>query len=106
MAFALTLPGAEPSTSYGAPCVRVRGKPIVYPSRERDSFSIACPLDEKQLLIETDPATFWESDHYCGWPAVLVRYDSIDRERVETVIRRAWWDRLTKKQQKDVGSRP
>ena len=106
MAFALTLPGAEPSTSYGAPTVRVRGKPFVYPGREKDSFAIACPVEEKELLMETDPDTFWETDHYRGWPAVLVRYESQDRERIETVICRAWWDRLTKSQQKNFGPRP
>ena len=106
MAFALTLPGTEPSTSYGAPTVRVRGKPFVYPGRETGSFAIACPVEEKEFLMETDPDTFWETDHYRGWPAVLVRYSSQDHERVETLIRRAWWDRLTKKQQKDIGPRP
>ena len=106
MAFALALPGAEPSTSYGAPTVRIRGKPIVYPSRESGSFAIASPLVEKELLIETDPDTFWETDHYRGWPAVLVRYGSADRERIETVIRRAWWDRASKAQRSEFGPRP
>ena len=106
MAFALALPDTEPSTSYGAPTVRVRGKPIVYPGRERGSFAIACPVEEKEFLLETDPDTFWETDHYRGWPAVRVRYSSPDSERIEMLIRRAWWDRLTKKQQKAIGSRP
>ena len=104
--FGLSLPGTEPSRSYGAPCVRVRGKPFLYPGRERGSFAVSCPIEEKELLMETDPETFWETDHYRGWPAVLVRFGSRDRERIETVIRRAWWDRLTKKQQKDFGPRP
>jgi hypothetical protein len=56
--------------------------------------------------METDPDTFWQTDHYRGWPAVLVRFGSSDRERIETVIRRAWWDRLTKKQQGEFGPRP
>jgi len=106
MAYALTLPGTEPSTSYGAPTVRLRSKPFVYPGRERSSFAIACPVEEKEFLIETDPDTFWETDHYRGWPAVLVRYGSPDGERIETLIRRAWWDRLTRKQQKEFGPRP
>lgn len=106
MAFALTLPGAEPSTSYGAPAVRIRGKPFLYPSREKDSFAVSSSLEEKELLIETDPDTFWESDHYRGWPAVLVRFGSPDRERIEAIIRRAWWDRLTKAQQREFGPRP
>nr|NUR36472.1 hypothetical protein [Sphingomonas sp.] len=106
MAFALTLPGTEPSTSYGAPTVRIGGKPLVYPGREKDSFAVACPIEEKELLRDTDPDTFWETEHYRGWPAVLVRYDSPDGERVGIVIRRAWWDRLTKAQRKDFGPRP
>ena len=104
--FALGLPDTELSTSYGAPCVRVRGKPFVYPGRERDSFAVAAPLDEKELLMETDPETFWETPHYSGWPAVLVRFGSPDRDRIEHVIQRAWWDRLSKAQQKDFGPRP
>ena len=106
MAFGLTLPGTEESTSYGKPAVRVRGKAFLFPGRERGSFAVMAPIEEKELLIETDPQTFWETDHYRGYPAVLVRFGSPDRERVENVIRRAWWDRLTKAQQKDFGPRP
>ena len=104
--FALTLAGTELSRSYGAPCVRVRSRAFVYPGREKGSFAVACPIEEKELLMETDPETFWETDHYRGWPAVLVRFGSPDRERIEAVIRRAWWDRLTKKQQVEFGPRP
>jgi hypothetical protein len=106
MAFALTLPGTEESTSYGRPAVRVGGKAFVYPGREQGSFAIASPLEEKEFLMETDSDTFWETDHYRGWPAVLVRFESSERERIETVIRRAWWDRLSKMQQQDFGPRP
>jgi hypothetical protein len=106
IAFAVTLPGTEESTSYGRDAVRVRGKAFVYTGREAGSFAVSSPLEEKEVLIETDPDTFWETDHYRGWPAVLVRFGSLDRERIETVIRRAWWDRLTKAQQRDFGPRP
>ena len=106
MAFALALPGAEESTSYGRPAVKVRSKAFVYPGRERGSFAVSCPLDEKEMLMETDPDTFWETPHYSGWPAVLVHFGSADRERIEVVIRRAWWDRLAKAQQREFGPRP
>ena len=96
VAFALALPEAELSTSYGKPAVKVRGKAFVYPGREEGSFAVASPLDEKMLLMETEPDTFWESAHYRGWPAVLVRYGSASRERIERVIERAWWDRASK----------
>ena len=96
--FALTLPDTELSTSYGRPAVKLRGKAFLYPGREKGSFAVATPLGEKEVLMETDPDTFWETPHYRGWPAVLVRFGSADRERIERVIGRAWWDRASKAQ--------
>ncbi len=106
LAFAMALPEAELSTSYGRPAVKVRGKGIVYPGREIGSFAIFSPLPEKEIRIETDPDTFWETAHYRGWPAVLVRYGRADRERIETVLPRAWWDRASKAMRKQFGERP
>ncbi len=105
-AFALSLPATELSTSYGKPAVKVNGKAFLYPGREQGSFAIASPLPEKELLMETDPGTFWETDHYRGWPAVLVRYGSRDPERIRLVIARAWWDRAPKPLRKEYGERP
>ena len=106
VAFALALPGAALSTSYGRPAVKVNGKAFLYPGREKGSFAAASPLGEKELLIDTDPDTFWESDHYRGWPAVLVRYDSADPERVRQVITRAWWDKAPRALRQQFGDRP
>lgn len=105
-AFALTLPDSELSSSYGKPAVKIRGKAFLFTGREPGSFGVASPLAEKELLMETDPATFWESAHYRGWPAVLIRYDSADRERIENVIVRAWWDKASKAQRQAYGARP
>lgn len=104
--FALTLGDTELATSYGAPAVKVNGKAFLYPGREAGSFAVASPLPEKELLMETDPDTFWETPHYRGWPAVLVRFGGVDRERIENVIVRAWWDRLKKPQRTAFGQRP
>jgi len=106
VAFAMALPETELSTSYGRPAVKVRGKAFVYPGREQGSFAISSPLEEKEFLMETDPDTFWETPHYRGWPAVLVRFGSAERERIEAVIARAWWDRASKAQRTDFGPRP
>ncbi len=105
-AFALGLPGTALSTSYGSPAVKVQGKAFLYPGREKGSFAVASPLREKEMLIETDPVTFWESDHYRGWPAVLVRYGSVDPERVRDVISRAWWDKAPRALRDQFGERP
>jgi len=92
VAYALTLPGTMAATSWGTPAVVVEanGRAFIYTGRERDtSFALTMDLGTIELLKETEPETYWQSPHYEGWPAVLVRFDSPDPERVRSVIRRA-----------------
>ena len=91
-AFALSLPDTMLSTSYGKPAVKVasNGRAFLYPGREADSsFAVAMDLDSIEILKETDPDSFWQSPHYEGWPAVLVRFDSQDPARVRALIERS-----------------
>jgi len=90
-AFALGLPDTELSTSYGKPAIKVttNGRAFLHGSREEGSFVLAIDQDTKEMLIETDPETFWQTQHYHGWPGLLVRYDSADRERVLAMIERS-----------------
>lgn len=108
VAFARSLPHVEMASSYGTLVPKVNGKPLVGPSREADSFGVrTSSIEEKQMLIETDPDTFWETPHYANYPAVLVRYGADEADdRVKLYIRRAWWDRLKKAQRKEYGERP
>lgn len=92
VAFALTLPDTVLSTGYGKPAVKVasNGRAFLYTGHEDDtSFGIAIDLDTVEMLKETDPATFWQSIHYEGWPAVLIRYGSRDPQRVRATIERS-----------------
>ncbi|HEY0312054.1 MAG TPA: MmcQ/YjbR family DNA-binding protein [Allosphingosinicella sp.] len=90
VAFALTLPGAELSISYGKPAVKVNGRAFLYTGHEQaTSFGVAMDMDTIEILKETDPSTFWQSPHYEGWPALLIRFDSHDPERVRAVIERS-----------------
>jgi hypothetical protein len=92
VAYALSLPDTERGTSYGQPAVKVasNGRAFVNRGHEPDSsFVLAIDLDTIELLKETEPDTFWQTPHYVGWEAVLVRYDSRDDERVRDVIERS-----------------
>ena len=90
VAFALSLPKSELSTSYGQPAVKVNGRAFLYTSREADtSFGLSMDLDTIEMLKETDPDTYWQTPHYEGWPGVLVRYGSADPERVRAMIERS-----------------
>jgi hypothetical protein len=104
---AMALPGVEVGTTYGKPAVKLRGKMLAATTApDDDSFVLHAHIEEKAVLIETDPDTFWETDHYKGWPAVLVRYGTDARERIAVLLERAWWDRTTKTQRKAFGPRP
>jgi hypothetical protein len=92
VAYALTLPDTELSTSYGKPAVKVKsnGRAFLYTGHEdKTSFGIGIDLDTVEILKETDPDTFFQTPHYEGWPAVLIRFDSADQERVCAMIERS-----------------
>ncbi|WP_343519455.1 hypothetical protein [Sphingomonas sp.] len=105
-AYALSLPDVEMAPWWGTPCPKVNGKGFMSPSREPGSFALAVTHPEKQILLETDPDTFWQTDHYRNYPMLLVRYDTGARERIELYIQRAWWDRAKPAQRKAFGERP
>ena len=92
LAFALSLPATELSTSHGKPAVKIvsNGRAFLYPGHEADSsFALGLSLDTIEMLRATEPETYWQSAHYEGWPAVLIRYDTRDDERVREVIRQS-----------------
>lgn len=106
VAYALSLPGTELEPFYGTPCPKVNGKAFVAPSRAPDSFCLYVATGEKALLLESDPGTFWVTGHFLNYPAVLARYGTDARERIELYIRRAWWDRAAKAERAAFGARP
>jgi hypothetical protein len=99
VAYACALPGVEMVSFYGTPCPKLNAKALISPGHEKGSFCLMVTKPEKEILLETDSGTFWETDHYRGYPAILTRYGTESRERVELYIRRRWWD-LAKKPQR------
>jgi hypothetical protein len=92
-AFALTLPGTETGTTYRMATVKVaaNGRGFVWTGGEADtSFAIWVEPGTAEMLMETDPATFWQSPHYVGSNALLIRYSSDDPERVRYMIEKAY----------------
>jgi len=92
VAFALSLPGTELSTSYGKPAVKVasNGRAFLFTGHEADtSFGVAMDLDTIEILKATEPETYWQTAHYEGWEGVLVRYQAKDEERLREVIGRS-----------------
>jgi hypothetical protein len=94
---ALSLGSVERGSHYGAPAAKANGHAIVAPGRETGSFCLMIDRDTVGMLKETDPATFWQTPHYEGWPSILVRSDTQDPARVRAMIERARDQALAKK---------
>ena len=86
VAHALTLPDTEPATSYGKPAVKANGRAIVSTADDPGVFVLHLDRALVDMLMETDPDTYWQTPHYAGWPAVLVRYATDDPARVLAMV--------------------
>jgi len=85
-AYALSLPDTELATYFGGPAVKANDRAVVTPSREPDSFCLHIDKPKIEMLKLIDPDTFWQTPHYEGYPALLVRYDSANVEMVKDQI--------------------
>jgi hypothetical protein len=91
------LPGLELASSWGRPALKVNGKGFAGLSRVPGALWVLCPLDLKELLMAAEPDVFFETDHYRGWPAVLVRVEAADDETLAARLESAWAAKAPKK---------
>ncbi len=47
-------------------------------------------VDEKAFLMETEPEVYFETDHYRGYPHVLVRLGAVTNERLRQHMEEGW----------------
>jgi hypothetical protein len=90
----LGLPGAEAGTMYGAPALKVNGQMFVclasHSSAEPHSLVVRLSFDARDALIADDPATYYVTDHYLGYPSVLVRLDRVHPDALADLVRTGW----------------
>ena len=88
LAKATGLPGIAAATSYGTPSLTVAGK-FLMRVKDAATFVFRCTTEEKAFLMEAEPAIYFETEHYVGWPVVLVRARASDTE-LKHCVERAW----------------
>jgi len=117
---ALSLPQTSEEDSYGSPSWRVNGKGFVWdrPLRRGDleALGASAPkgailgvrtadLEMKEALLKNDPAVFFTTPHFDGYPAVLVRLGKVGRKQLERIIVEAWLARAPKRAAADFLAR-
>lgn len=109
---ALALPETEERSSRGGLEWLVNGKGFVWerPLRKSDLEALgdAAPIGEilgarvqdegaKLALIADDPAVFFTTPHFNGYPAILVQLDRIDAAELDEVVVEAWLAKAPKR---------
>ena len=89
LAKARDLPEVTRSTSYGTPSLKVRDKSFVR-LKDPATLVLLCPPEQKALLMEISPDTYFETAHYVGHAAVLIRLDVIRDEELSLRLEDAW----------------
>jgi hypothetical protein len=94
----LALPGVEAATKYdGSPVLKVNGCFMaglaMHRSAEPETLVVRMGLDERVLLLEDAPETYYVTDYYEPYPVVLVRLSRVDREALTDLLSVSW--RLT-----------
>ena len=88
---ALSFPAASEGTSYGKPSFLVAGKFFTRLRDEDDSLVlIVGSIDERDMLLESDPKLFHITNHYRNYPAVLARMSLLDPVRLRAMLERRW----------------
>jgi len=87
---ALELPGAEESTSYGTPAIKVRGKLFARLREDGESFVLACDFEDREVLMAEQPEVFYITDHYVNYQWILVRFSTVRPDQLRDLLRQAW----------------
>jgi hypothetical protein len=88
--FALALPGVEEGTSYGTPAFKVHKKLLARMREDGETLAIMIDYGDREFRLQTNPEVFYVTDHYAGYPMILVRLAKVDPDDLRDMVRGAW----------------
>ncbi len=87
---ALALPRVEEGTAYGTPAFRVAGKFLFRLREDGQTLAVKVGFEERDCRMQADPETFFTTEHYHGYPTVLVRLSRVSLDDLREVLNEAW----------------
>jgi hypothetical protein len=81
-----TLESVEDGVSYGTAALKVHGALFIRLREDDDTLVLRCPIEERDALIESDPDTYFLTDHYVNYPWVLARLSTINSASLRDVV--------------------
>jgi hypothetical protein len=92
-----SFPGTERSTSYGTPSLKVKAKMLARLKEDGESMVLRVSFVVRDHLMRTTPATFYITDHYRDYPAVLVKLAEADGAVIRQLLEDAWREAAPKR---------
>lgn len=107
----LTLPDVEATTRYdGSPILRLGGVFMAglasHASAEVGTLVVRMAVEERDVLVEEAPETYYVTDHYRPHPVVLVRLLHIDQAALRDLLSTAWRMAAVKAKYRGRAKRP
>jgi hypothetical protein len=100
---ALSFPEAHEKLSYGQPAIFIAKRFFTRLRSEDNSIVLFVDtIDERDMLLEADPKTFFITDHYKNHPYILARIAVIDAKTLRGMLERQWRKIAPKKLVKQV----
>lgn len=96
----LTLPGAEESTSYGTPALKVKGKLFVRLHQDLDKIVLPVPFEHREEMMAADPQTYFITDHYREYPYILVSLARVQPDALPDLLNLAYRTALKPKKRR------
>lgn len=87
---AMRLPEVEEGTSYGTLAFRVKGRLLARLREDDESLVVRSDFDEREILIEADPRTYFITDHYRNSPMLLVHLSVIEAGELGALLEESW----------------
>ncbi len=89
---ALSLPEVTEKPWFNSPGFRVKDKSFLRIRSEAEGGLVVFvpDLEEKDVLLASDPEKFFTTPHYDGYPVVLVNLPAVDVEELTEVIVDSW----------------
>ena len=90
-AIALRLPGVEASIRYdGSEVLKAGGSFMAGiatdESAEADTLVVRCEPDDRDLMLEDAPETYYLTDFYAKYPLVLVRLSEVTEDALRDLL--------------------
>jgi hypothetical protein len=87
---ALALPGVEESTTPRGTSLKVAGRmlacPAIHSSAEPSSLVVRVSAELRERLLATEPDAYYLTEHYVGYPSILVRLSRVSQDSLRDVL--------------------